>query len=458
MWGLEPIQLHDAYWRSQGIQCVRRGEDFVPQRGHDLFMLLEPGVCTVFMHRLLANAMNWNRAPLSRVRVTMPGDSYTEKAISDENDNLIKIDRDYNQSSKTSCRVLMTRRASVAQVWAKSMNRREAWTELRRFVEWSRTDHYSVEGYVSRSTEDDSDLELIHTLAENWVNPGLAIQGISELRPGVWGRPDTPIDGFRLLTAPVWIGRTRPDSSHVVAVGPEVIPDEDDPKTRRSPAVRLMDIDEIRKTEEVQVVENDHEISIYSMTKRVVDIAVSGSVLLLALPLLLLVMTVVVMNDGWPIFFGHVRQSRGGREFKCWKFRTMMRDAESMVGDLTAQNIADGPQVFIKNDPRITSIGRLLRRFHIDEIPQFWNVLVGDMSLVGPRPSPDKENQFCPAWREARLSVRPGITGLWQVERTRAPGMDFQEWIKYDIEYVNRANLWLDCRICFKTLYRMAKG
>ena len=136
----------------------------------------------------------------------------------------------------------------------------------------------------------------------------------------------------------------------------------------------------------------------------------------------------------------------------------MLKGAESMVRDLQSENLADGPQVFIKDDPRITRIGRFLRRFHLDELPQFWNVLVGDMSLVGPRPSPDKENQFCPAWREARLSVRPGITGLWQVERTRAPGLDFQEWIKYDIEYVNRASLMLDAKILLKTIYRTVIG
>jgi lipopolysaccharide/colanic/teichoic acid biosynthesis glycosyltransferase len=164
----------------------------------------------------------------------------------------------------------------------------------------------------------------------------------------------------------------------------------------------------------------------------------------------------VVISSGFPIFFGHERQSKGGRNFKCWKFRTMMRDAESMVLDLQDENIADGPQVFIKNDPRITRIGRILRRFHIDELPQFWNVLVGDMSLVGPRPSPENENQFCPAWRESRLSIRPGITGLWQVERTRQPGLDFQEWIKYDIEYVNRANLVLDLKIIVKTVFKIA--
>ena len=166
----------------------------------------------------------------------------------------------------------------------------------------------------------------------------------------------------------------------------------------------------------------------------------------------------VMVDDGWPIFFGHRRQTRGAREFKCWKFRTMLNNAEAMVKDLQSDNLADGPQVFIKDDPRITRIGKLLRRYHLDELPQFWNVLTGDMSLVGPRPSPDKENQFCPAWREARLSVRPGITGLWQVERTRAPGLDFQEWIRYDIEYVNKASLLLDARICFKTIQRTISG
>ncbi len=129
----------------------------------------------------------------------------------------------------------------------------------------------------------------------------------------------------------------------------------------------------------------------------------------------------------------------------------MRKNAESMVIQLQDQNKADGPQVFIENDPRVTRVGRVLRKLQIDELPQLWNVLRGDMSLVGPRPSPDRENQFCPAWREIRLSVRPGITGLWQVRRTRAAGEDFQEWIKYDIEYVQRASFLLDIKILFKT-------
>jgi lipopolysaccharide/colanic/teichoic acid biosynthesis glycosyltransferase len=165
----------------------------------------------------------------------------------------------------------------------------------------------------------------------------------------------------------------------------------------------------------------------------------------------------VVIDDGFPVLFGHTRQKKDGVNFKCWKFRTMRRNAEAMVAELQAMNKADGPQVFIENDPRVTRVGRILRKLQLDELPQFWNVLVGDMSVVGPRPSPDKENQFNPAWREMRLSVRPGITGLWQVERTRTPGQDFQEWIKYDIEYVRSASFRLDLKIIAKTVRNILK-
>ena len=101
----------------------------------------------------------------------------------------------------------------------------------------------------------------------------------------------------------------------------------------------------------------------------------------------------------------------------------------------------------------MTGVGKFLRRYHLDELPQLWNVVRGQMSFVGPRPSPDDENQFCPSWRELRLSVRPGMTGLWQLKRTRRPGLDFQEWIRYDTEYVKHAGLWLDMKILVQTIW-----
>ena len=167
---------------------------------------------------------------------------------------------------------------------------------------------------------------------------------------------------------------------------------------------------------------------------------------------------VILLEDGWPPFFGHKRQTLRGREFSCWKFRTMCKNAEALKAQLAAQNRCDGPQFFIENDPRLLKVGKFLRRYQLDELPQFWNVLMGHMSVVGPRPSPDKENQFCPAWREGRLSVRPGVTGLWQVRRTRAPQADFQEWIRYDLEYVQHESWRLDVWIIWTTVKRILTG
>jgi hypothetical protein len=126
----------------------------------------------------------------------------------------------------------------------------------------------------------------------------------------------------------------------------------------------------------------------------------------------------------------------------------MKLGADALQAELRGLNEVDGPQFKIKADPRITAIGTLLRKTNIDELPQLLNVLIGQMSLVGPRPSPDGENQLCPAWRRARLSVKPGITGLWQVLRRRdESASDFQEWIYYDVEYAKNMSLWLDLYI-----------
>jgi lipopolysaccharide/colanic/teichoic acid biosynthesis glycosyltransferase/NDP-sugar pyrophosphorylase family protein len=167
----------------------------------------------------------------------------------------------------------------------------------------------------------------------------------------------------------------------------------------------------------------------------------------------LIALAIKINSPGGPIFYGAVRQGRGGKNFRCWKFRTMMPNADAIQAKLRAKNDVDGPQFKMRDDPRIHRVGRILRKLNLDELPQFWNVLIGQMSIVGPRPSPEKENQMCPAWREARLSVRPGITGLWQVSRKRdRDDTDFQEWIYYDVQYIKKQSLWLDMKIMFKTL------
>ena len=192
--------------------------------------------------------------------------------------------------------------------------------------------------------------------------------------------------------------------------------------------------------------------------KRVIDIV--GSVLALsalALVFPLIAIAIKVSSKG-PVFYRHRRQGRRGKVFKCIKFRTMMTGADALQEELTAVNEVDGPQFKIDEDPRITLVGDFLRATNLDEVPQFWNVLKGQMSIVGPRPSPDEENQFCPSWRAARLSVRPGITGLWQVSRLRGQGSDFQEWIYYDTKYVRELSLWLDLGIMARTAWVLTRG
>lgn len=153
-----------------------------------------------------------------------------------------------------------------------------------------------------------------------------------------------------------------------------------------------------------------------------------------------------------PVFYKHRRQGLRSRGFNCLKFRTMITNASEIQQDLMSINEVDGPQFKIEDDPRVTTVGHFLRATNLDELPQFLNVLAGQMSIVGPRPSPDEENQMCPSWREARLSVRPGITGLWQVSRSPDRRNDFQEWIKYDKEYVRRISFALDVKIVLKTV------
>lgn len=194
----------------------------------------------------------------------------------------------------------------------------------------------------------------------------------------------------------------------------------------------------------------------YRSSKRALDIVASATGLVLISPFLAIVALLVKATSRGPILFGHKRQGLGGKEFRCLKFRSMREGAEALQDSLRTQNEVDGPQFKIDRDPRLTPIGDWLRRTNVDELPQLLNVLMGRMSLVGPRPSPDDENQLCPAWRRARLSVKPGMTGLWQVLRMRdADHSDFQEWIYYDVEYARHQSLSLDLGILLYTLPSM---
>ena len=192
------------------------------------------------------------------------------------------------------------------------------------------------------------------------------------------------------------------------------------------------------------------------LVKRIADFVSAVFVLSLFTPVIPIIALVIKLTSSGPVFFGHTREGLHGKKFKCWKFRTMIPGADQLQSALRNINEVDGPQFKLESDPRINAVGRFLRDTCLDEIPQFFNVILGQMSLVGPRPSPKQENSLCPPWRDARLSVRPGITGLWQVCRTRKPEQDFQEWVLYDTQYVKTLSLRKDLWISWKTIRFLA--
>ena len=192
--------------------------------------------------------------------------------------------------------------------------------------------------------------------------------------------------------------------------------------------------------------------------KRIADCFAAIIVLIIFAPIMPFIALAIKLTSRGPVFFKDKRQGLHGKEFCCLKFRSMTVGADKIQDKLRMISQVDGPQFKIKDDPRLTTVGRFLRDTYIDEIPQFFNVLLGQMSVVGPRPSPEVENTLCPFWRDARLSVRPGITGLWQVCRTRQSMKDFQEWIHYDTEYVRNLSLRMDLRICWQTTKRLVKN
>ncbi len=192
--------------------------------------------------------------------------------------------------------------------------------------------------------------------------------------------------------------------------------------------------------------------------KRIADVMAAALVLALFIPVIPVIALAVRLSSPGPVFFRDKRQGFHGKMFDCIKFRTMRQGADKMQDKLRFVCEVDGPQFKMADDPRITAVGRFLRETYLDEIPQFYNVLCGQMSVVGPRPSPESENTLCASWRDARLSVRPGITGLWQVCRTRAAHKDFQEWIHFDTKYVRDLSPRQDLWICWRTFRRMVEN
>jgi len=192
------------------------------------------------------------------------------------------------------------------------------------------------------------------------------------------------------------------------------------------------------------------------MTKRLLDVLVATLVLVLALPVVGVIAMLIKLTSGGNVLFRQTRCGLNGRFFTLYKFRTMVEDAEERRGELLHLNEMNGPVFKLRSDPRVTAFGRFLRRFSLDELPQFWNVLRGEMSLVGPRPPIPEEVAKYQRWQRRRLAMKPGLTCLWQVSGRN--DVDFDRWMQLDLEYIDSWSPTLDFKILLKTIPAVLSG
>lgn len=201
---------------------------------------------------------------------------------------------------------------------------------------------------------------------------------------------------------------------------------------------------------EFQVINKENRL-VYNVSKRLIDILLSLLGLIIVSPIMLIVAILIKLESTGPVIFSQKRVGLNGKEFNMLKFRSMVQNAEELKEKLQKQNEMSGPMFKMKEDPRVTKVGRFIRKTSIDELPQLINVLKGEMSLVGPRPSLPKEVAKFEPWMLERLNVKPGLTCYWQVSGRN--NIDFEDWMKLDIKYVKDRNLVLDIKLIFKTFF-----
>lgn len=455
LWGCGPVELHDRLWASRGVQVIRCGSGATPAGDAAMYLLIGQGQLVRFPLGRALRRMHWLNPEVLRIRITGSGGdaAYGERIVDDGGDGLIGFERSYRRKTGLASRARLASSASVAARWSRCEGEREGAALMRGLSREGRTAPLATRGLaVEASDPAGVDAWLEATLGKA-TRIDAAFGDVFEHSPDVWVHAEADVAVDALLIGPVWVGSGARIPPGQMVVGPAVVEDG------REPQRPLGEVDwEAMRATHWSLPPLRREDRGRRLAKRAFDLVFSLAAIAATLPIYPVVALLIMLEDGRPIFFAHRRQTLGGREFPCVKFRTMVKNADAMKASIMAANEADGPQFYIKDDPRMLRVGRVLRKLQIDELPQFFNVLWGHMSVVGPRPSPDRENQFCPTWREARLSVRPGVTGLWQVRRTRAAGTDFQEWIRYDLQYVRHHSLWRDVMIIFETVRQILSG
>jgi lipopolysaccharide/colanic/teichoic acid biosynthesis glycosyltransferase len=198
-------------------------------------------------------------------------------------------------------------------------------------------------------------------------------------------------------------------------------------------------------------------VSIRRATKRAMDVILSAALLIILSPLFVIIAALIKLTSKGPVLFPCQWVGLNGRRFVGYKFRTMIVGAQAMEAQLQSQNEMKGPAFKLTNDPRVTPVGRFFRKYSLDELPQIWSVLKGDLSLVGPRAPRIHEYERFTDFQKQKMQVTPGITCLWQVEG-RHTISDYDEWVKLDLKYIHEWSLWLDIKILARTAVVVLKG
>ena len=210
-------------------------------------------------------------------------------------------------------------------------------------------------------------------------------------------------------------------------------------------------LDEESMAQELKELRSNVSIG-YVILKRLMDIVCSLAGIIILSPLFLLIAILIKIEDPkGKVFFGQERNGQYPRKFKMLKFRSMVHNAEELLDELQHLNEQTGPAFKIKDDPRITKVGKFIRKTSIDELPQLFNILKGDMSIVGPRPPIPREVEQYDEYQMQRLAVKPGLTCYWQVGGRNS--VDFDNWVSLDLKYIQERNLWIDIKLIFKTFF-----
>ncbi|HWP39553.1 MAG TPA: sugar transferase, partial [Tepidisphaeraceae bacterium] len=431
IWGLTPAQLHDHFWASRGVCVVRAGDTGRPiATDAELYLLTDTRTLVIFRLREMIDTICWVKPQVLFVRLHGQQQvGYRETVVTDESGRFVSFRRTYGAGKPRLARVALTRDRTVAQFWQSCADCRLAWRELRRQLRLrhSRRETLSLAGRAFDRHDPRESEQFVHALISSWPQPNATLPRVRRVAPGVWAFEDVKLDASVRIIGSAWLGagRSLPPGSTVLGPAalwdvPECRPAATEPAWSELepsaggpglPAALVASLAQSASQSQTvalaRAISRHHRrFSFYAVSKRLFDIVFSLVMLVLSLPVYAGVMLAIWLEDGRPFFFLHRRETVGGREFPCIKFRSMRKDAEQVRQALVRENRADGPQFWVPHDPRTTRVGQFIRRWNIDELPQFINVLLGQMSVVGPRPSPRQENQLCPPWREARLSVR----------------------------------------------------